>query len=344
MQKNSPNPILNLNAGELVEVRSREEILATLDESGKYETMPFMPEMLSYCGQRLRVSKRAHKTCDTVEWTGIRRLENSVHLEGSRCDGAAHDGCQAGCTLFWKEAWLKRVNANLVSASSLTAKPTNGGAPQACTADTLFRQVRQDVPGEEIYSCQATELRNFTKFHSKYDIRHYLWDLRAGNVTFFQVFVTILISRFNWLQSLRNGRRIPHIEGNLDKTPVLQLDLQPGELVRVKPHQEILKTLNRAEKNRGLSYDSEMVKCCGKVYRVLRRVRHIINEKTGKMMKMGSDCIILEGVTCDGKYHKLCPRGIYPYWREIWLERVGVEEAAAPVVAVPSCVSAGKCE
>jgi hypothetical protein len=27
-------------------------------------------------------------------------------------------------------------------------------------------------------------------------------------------------------------------------------------------------------------------------------------------------------VICTSDYHRLCPRGIYPYWREIWLERV----------------------
>ena len=30
-------------------------------------------------------------------------------LEDLRCDGSAHDGCQAECRVFWKEAWLKRV-------------------------------------------------------------------------------------------------------------------------------------------------------------------------------------------------------------------------------------------
>ena len=37
-------------------------------------------------------------------------MTNAVHLEGLRCDGAGHDGCQAGCLLFWKESWLKRVD------------------------------------------------------------------------------------------------------------------------------------------------------------------------------------------------------------------------------------------
>ena len=36
-------------AGDLVEIRSREEILATLDEHGRLDGMPFMPEMLAFC-------------------------------------------------------------------------------------------------------------------------------------------------------------------------------------------------------------------------------------------------------------------------------------------------------
>src|SRR5262245_25618912 len=104
-------PALNLKAGDWVEVRSREEILATLDERGRLEAMPFMPEMLKYCGQRLRVHKSAHKTCDTIEFKGARKLTRSVHLENARCDGAFHGGCQASCLLFWKDAWLKRVES-----------------------------------------------------------------------------------------------------------------------------------------------------------------------------------------------------------------------------------------
>jgi hypothetical protein len=33
---------LNLRAGELVEVLSKEQILATLDSNGRYEGLPFM--------------------------------------------------------------------------------------------------------------------------------------------------------------------------------------------------------------------------------------------------------------------------------------------------------------
>ena len=57
---------LDLRVGDIVEVRSQSEILATLDENGELDSLPFMPEMLRYCGQRLPVYKVAHKTCDTL--------------------------------------------------------------------------------------------------------------------------------------------------------------------------------------------------------------------------------------------------------------------------------------
>src|SRR5712664_852458 len=111
---------LNLLAGELIEVRSREEILSTLDPTGKLDAMPFMPEMLQYCGKRFRVFKRADKTCDNIKQWSLRRVKNAVHLTGLRCDGTSHGNCDAGCLLFWNEAWLKKVDLDFVSASLVT--------------------------------------------------------------------------------------------------------------------------------------------------------------------------------------------------------------------------------
>src|SRR4051794_24485496 len=97
--------------GDVVEVRSREEIFATLDADGCLDSMPFMPEMLAFCGQRFRVTAVAHKTCETAKKTYLgRRLDRTVQLADLRCDGAAHGGCQADCKLFWKDAWLKGVD------------------------------------------------------------------------------------------------------------------------------------------------------------------------------------------------------------------------------------------
>ena len=65
---------------------------------------------------------------------------------------------------------------------------------------------------------------------------------------------------------------------------------------------------------------------CGGTYRVLKRVTKIIHEKTGKMLEMKTPSFILDSVICQSRYSEcrlFCPRSIYSYWREIWLERVG---------------------
>ncbi len=72
--------------GEIVEVRPIEEILATLDSEGALEGVPFIPEMLAFCGKRFPVFKRADYTCTNGE---PRYLENTLHLDNLRCDGSA---------------------------------------------------------------------------------------------------------------------------------------------------------------------------------------------------------------------------------------------------------------
>jgi hypothetical protein len=113
------------------------------------------------------------------------------------------------------------------------------------------------------------------------------------------------------------------------KTPSRRLDLQPGELVRVRPHEEILDTL-KGRLNRGLGFSPEMVRYCGDTYRVRSRVKNIIDEKTGRMISFNNECIILDEVICRSECAEdrlFCPRSIFPYWREIWLERVDEGES-----------------
>jgi hypothetical protein len=117
----------------------------------------------------------------------------------------------------------------------------------------------------------------------------------------------------------------PYRRGECTKTPSCELGLKPGELVEVKSHEEILATLNRQNKNRGLYFGAAMVPYCGKRHRVLKKVNRIINEGTGKMIELPNDCVILDGVVCTSEFSKgrvFCPRAVYSYWREIWLKRI----------------------
>ena len=112
-------------------------------------------------------------------------------------------------------------------------------------------------------------------------------------------------------------------------TMVSDLNLQPGEWVRVKSHEEILASLDRMNRNRGLSFDAEMVPYCGRTLRVRTRVDNFIDEKTGTMKRLKTPAVILEGAICGSRYsdHRMfCPRGIFAWWREAWLERVAPEQ------------------
>lgn len=344
---------LELRAGEVVEVLSKEEILDTLDQDGRYEALPFMPEMFQYCGRRFRVYKRAHKTCDFVTHTGIRRLANAVHLENIRCDGSAHGGCQAQCMIFWKEAWLKRDSSQSFldnsRADSIGGETLRSRSNSACSEEAVFENCYsiQSEHSDPIYSCQATQLPDFTQPISWWGIGHYIEDHRSGNVKSIRQMLSRLMYRtydnlinlgigwgpaLRWLydrfQQAHGGLPYPGRTGNISigsPTPTGTISLEPGEFVRVKSYEEILKTLDTAGKNRGMGFSAEMVPYCGKVFRVLSRVTRIVDERSGRMLHLGNPCIILEGSICQALYNKgmvFCPRATYAYWREIWLERI----------------------
>jgi hypothetical protein len=325
----SPGPpqVLGLSPGELVRVRSASEIFATLDDKGMLDGLPFMPEMLKYCGRTLPVVHRADKTCagDGV----VRRMHNTVHLDKTRCDGSAHDGCQAACLMFWKEAWLERIeNGSAPSPSALNAEE------QSYVASTLLPATKRDTDASRtIYRCQATDIPSASEPLRFRHADQYVRDLR--NWSAWRILRGLVIEIFNLWQSfskrhlpqalrIAGGNRYPFVIGKLNKgeTPSRKLDLQPGDLVRIKSKEEIVATLDKTSHNRGLSFDGEMANYCGRTARVRARVNRLIEESNGEMIEINSDCIILEGVVCAGDYHRFCPRAIYPYWREVWLEKL----------------------
>ena len=179
---NSERP---LRPGDVVEVRSAAEILATLDGNAALEAMPFMPEMIRYAGQRFTVSRRVDKICDTVShsqnWS--RRMLNTVYLEDLRCDGAAHDGCQAGCKIYWKEAWLRRVD----DRPSANRDSSDKAAEVERIARAAMRTER-DLKGQltEVWRCQATEAVKASTRMKTSHLPQYWREMTNGNFGFFR--------------------------------------------------------------------------------------------------------------------------------------------------------------
>jgi len=334
---------VGLKAGEWVEVRSKAEVLATLDKSGRLDELPFMPQMMEYCGQKLQVHKRAHKLCDTVYGTSGRQMLQAVIVGNLRCDGQVYGGCEMKCTIIWKEAWLKRVGHS--EPVYVCDKTACAGCSEADLLSGTRVPCEKTGTAEPVYVCQATQLPLATRPLSQWAIWQYFEDYRSGNVRPSEITSALLAMFYHQLegaglgcgsalrlaydvfQRLRGGTPYPFRTGRLSKTsrtPSVNLDLQVGELVRVKDYSGILKTVDVELKNRGMNFHAELTPYCGKTFRVSQRHRKIMNEKTGQLMVLKNECVVLDGVDCIGKYTKplYCPRACYPYWREIWLERV----------------------
>ena len=308
------NDPADFRRGQSVTVRSLSEILATLDADAKLEGMPFMPEMVPLCGKTFRVHRRAERTC--VEGFGMRSMKNAVFLEGIRCDGSAHGDCQRGCLFFWKETWLK-------PAENAAGKTGNEGVTESGQSAVGSGQDASrllTMKGDRFF-CQSTELAGATSDLPPGKLRHFLHDMRIGELSLGHFASLAWRALANRASRLLRGRSFYEVSGEQKKTTSADLNLQPGELVEIKSLAEIEATLDPHGRNRGLSFEPEMALHCGRRCRVATPLRDMIAEDTGKMAHL-NNTVILEGLVCHGICAVNCPRANFFYWRDIWLKRV----------------------
>ena len=301
--------------GHWVEVLPASEILQTLDAFQAMDGLPFMPEMLPFCGKRFQVARRAERTCTYMPGP-LRRLEHAVTLGGSACDGAMHGGCQMGCVFFWNEAWLKPVDG-----------PGSIQAPAASEPLPVLRATRSS--DETTFFCQATEMPKATvPGPPMWRPGQYVRFLRVR--TFNVVEMVDMYARLP-LRTIR--RKILSLMRRISAGPAANeaiLGLQPGEVVEVRSVDEILRTLDGRRKHKGLSFGGEMHGQCGRRMTVVKRVDTIMNEQTGKIRHV-TDTVLLDGSACDR--YLGCARGMPFMWREVWLKRVEPIPSVAVVAA-----------
>jgi hypothetical protein len=308
---------IGLKQGDMVEVCSAAEVMATLDADGKLDGLPFMPEMLAFCGRRLQVSKRADNTCALGQ---PRRIEGTVHLDRLRCDGSAHRGCEAGCLFLWKEAWLRPAT------NPDGFRPTLAVVPSSGIADGPYRLLSELAQkSNNTLMCQSTELNSASCPAPIGNAPGYFARVARNSVSgksgFGALFQLVI---YFWgkaiLQLFKLWARAPWNANRYRKTPAEALDLQPGEVVRVRGIFEILRTLDRNGCNRGMEFKPEMFQYCGRKYPVILNMQRRIDERSGELKGFRNPCIVLESVYCHGQ-RSFCQRANYHYWREIWLSR-----------------------
>ena len=221
-----------------------------------------------------------------------------------------------------------------------------------CTEDVLHSSIRIPPAAgetEPTYVCQNTQVKFATQPLKSWDLRQYVEDYTSGNVSLVRTGDRPSLHRrggpsaeagigigtpMRWIydQVPARDRRVVLIRCGRSACPRTcrrrgrQLDLQAGERVRVKPYDEILKTLDsQLPQSRSLFRSPRWCRSPSANTRSSAAQKQIIDERTGKMLRFKTDAIVLKDVVCDARYaicRRFCPRAIYPYWREIWLERV----------------------
>ncbi len=303
----------DLLAGDTVEIRSVAEIQATLDSNGLVDGLPFMPEMARLCGQRARVFRVLDKVYDYGKSKRMRRVDNAVLLVGMHCDGSAHGGCEAGCSMIWRTNWLQRAPAALPTTKATMHEPRTAIPDRGAESPT------------RLFKCQFTQLSDASRPLSTWSIRKEIRPVLSGNFTWRTMLIGWATRAFNLVQQFRRGATFPTQQ--LAATPPIDASIAVGDSVRVRPSGVIAATLNAQNKNRGLWFDRDMLKHCHHTYQVERRVSRIVDVNSGSLITMKTPCYVLAGVCYSGEFQQFGPQHEDLYWRSIWLEPAQVPSA-----------------
>lgn len=297
--------------GDRVAIRSAEAILGTLDVSGRHEGLPWMPQMTALCGTSATIVRWVTSTCVPTE-NGVLYggVPDAVLLDVDRCDGGAYGGCQMDCPLIWKTAWLSKQS----TAGTQEAVPSDA-SDFVNSLDQLARSNALDTAGRA--QCQATQLVQITIPHQGSVVSQYPAEMKLN-----QVSMSTIATSFCGGVLGRLAGASKTVSGNLKRTPVTDLQLKPGDVVRVKTRSEIVKTLNANGMNRGLWFDPIMLRYCGQELKVSRRITTLVDESTGQIRNLKIPSVVLEDLRCDSAQRRFCARLLQLFWREAWLERV----------------------
>lgn len=96
-------------AGDLVRIKSEQEIMGTLDNDGKLKGCSFIRSMAPYCESHQRILKPMERFFSEIDGQ-VKKCSGLFILEDVTCDGDTSLGhCDRGCLMFWREEWLEKV-------------------------------------------------------------------------------------------------------------------------------------------------------------------------------------------------------------------------------------------
>lgn len=301
--------------GDLVEIKSWAEIHTTLDERGCLEEMPFMPEMVAMCGARARVFRSLHRIFDYRKTRRMRHMDGALLLAGVVCGGENHGGCQAACLTALKSSWLRHVEHGSTARALAAREELPHSAP--------LPSFGTNAPH---YSCQLTQLSAASKPIDGSSLVDILRPLVSGNVAPAAFAVGWLTNYFNDIQHWRQGVAYPAFEVALrDLLPAEGQALKAGDMVVVRGSAEIRATLNAQSLNRGLYFEPDMLKYCGRRIPVQAEVGRIIDIVSGEMRQMKTPAYLLRDVRFSGERQLFNAQYEPLFWRSAWLRKDAAE-------------------
>lgn len=94
-----------IHPGDMVKVRSQDEIQNTLDTSGRTRGCLFTEGMEAHCGKEYRVFRRVDHFFDEAKQKTC-KCNNLFLLEGAYCNRTS---CDRNCFYFWHGSWLQKI-------------------------------------------------------------------------------------------------------------------------------------------------------------------------------------------------------------------------------------------
>ena len=145
------------------------------------------PRCFSFVGNAFKSTRERIKAADyTTPYPFSSRWIDNAVLLNTRCDGSAHAGCQAGCMIFWKEAWLQPVAGGGGSPRQpllqLTRRTDAAQAAGGCEEPVIWHrtQVTDPVDSATKFVCQTTELPKASRPLAWSDSPQYVEDVQSG--------------------------------------------------------------------------------------------------------------------------------------------------------------------
>lgn len=168
-------------------------------------------------------------------------------------------------------------------------------------------------------ACQGQEGAAFSRRSIPLTLYRFFWYLRTTGI-----FETAKRSASHLM--MMAGRRPPKTNKAAAALDV-PLGLEPGDWVEIKSEAEILATVDKLGRMKGLQFMPQMRQYCGTRARVYKRLERLLFEESQQRRRV-TNTVILEGLICDGDGVG-CDRSCFFFWREAWLRRTDPPEPSS---------------